>query len=728
MTVKSLFRAVCEFWKPRIVSAILLVCLLATGVFYLCNTRIKETFVPGYRYGSPLVHPGEIVNGVLLRQSLRIEKPVKSIAIKFATFTRKNHGKIRFYLKDDTTGAILHDTLLDMSAIADNQYHRISFRRPIKTVRGHEIAFYLEGTPECRSGNAVTCWAQASDYPAYRKNGAPGKGTLVFKASMRYKRAHLFPPWWYVLGALTVLFLLLPQDSEFWDTKAGVFCKRRVFGLALLGILAIMIGAAPDFRRSIDYWLVMTAFAAVFLLILKDDFLLAAVRSPEKIFLVVGGLSVMAIFYFTPPLDGEDAAYHMVRIYQISEGKFLFHPRPADVVSKNETDWLSRQTRHANEVFYKKLSFSTRNASLKTRPFGAETMNRKHYLIGYTPLAYLPQAGAAYFARKAGLRLADGVTLIYALSALMYLTAMYFMIRAIPVFKWPLLLFALTPAVIYHGLSFSADPFLILGSVFFFMLVMKYREMSAPYTKAQLFWLAAVSFALCQCKFVYFPMLGMMFLLPPENFGSRKRYFGFIFVTICGAVFLGWLWNKLATDYSALLNTDGKTTAEKMAFVVRHPWKFFMMWIKTQFPAKLPITLRCAFDCLGTRDYLSRHDLTLFPGLFPEFAAAYCTLYLSVFCFIRERALKLWMRFGLLFLFLWSVGLIYIAIYCVNTIVFGIQGRFLIPLFPLLFPMLGQNRFDLPEKYLPYYKGFLVIILVAVQIMTADALRQAYWL
>ena len=174
---------------------------------------------------------------------------------------------------------------------------------------------------------------------------------------------------------------------------------------------------------------------------------------------------------------------------------------------------------------------------------------------------------------------------------------------------------------------------------------------------------------------------------------------------------------------------DGKTTAEKMAFVLRHPWDFFMLWVDTQFPLKLPISLRCVFDCLGARDLVSRHGETVvFPSLHSGLAVIYGALYISAFGFIRERALKLWMRFGLLFLFLWSVGLIYIAIYCVNTIVFGIQGRFLIPLFPLLFPMLGQNRFDLPEKYLPYYKGFLVIILVAVQIMTADALRQAYWL
>ena len=306
--------------------------------------------------------------------------------------------------------------------------------------------------------------------------------------------------------------------------------------------------------------------------------------------------------------------------------------------------------------------------------------------------------------------------LISIVSIFVYLFWMYTALRCLPHFQWPTLLIALMPTAFWYGISLSADSFIIVISLLFFGWCMKLRETDRAYTTGELATLAILALLMSQCKFVYFPVLAIMFLLPAGNFKSRRHYWCFTVTVIVASVFLGGLWNKLASDQAALLNLDGRSTQEKMLFILVHPWQFAVDLWQVIAATWLP-TLKSAVQQLS---------FVAAPG-HPDFWIVYFLVFFSYFFVAREKSLNLSWRVLFLVIFLGTVGMIYAAIFCVNMLHI-IQGRYLIPLVPLLFLVFGQNKFGLPEKYLPYYKGFLVIFLAAVHLVIADELFQIYWI
>lgn len=148
--------------------------------------------------------------------------------------------------------------------------------------------------------------------------------------------------------------------------------------------------------------------------------------------------------------------------------------------------------------------------------------------------------------------------------------------------------------------------------------------------------LTVFALLLPQCKFIYFPILSIM-LLPVENFKSRRFYWTFIFSVAVSSVLLGWGWNKLATDMTVLLNFDGRTTQEKIRFILTQPWQFLPeLWQTISRTWK--ITLANSVQKLGTYDI-------------PEYACFYVIYYLVLLsCFFcnREKSLAVrWSFFSL---------------------------------------------------------------------------------
>ncbi|MBO4631346.1 MAG: DUF2142 domain-containing protein [Lentisphaeria bacterium] len=858
MISNHLIRKICGFWKQRIVSLLMLFGLLVTVFFSFFRPEMKEEiFAPAYDSNSRLAHVGEIVNGTRIRQPIAVRHAVKDISIQFATFARKNHGKIRFYLKDDTADRILYDTLLDMASFKDNQYRLISFPKPIRIDRKHQTAFYLEGTPDCKHGNSITCWTNKSNMPCYQKNGIEGKQTILYNISRlkKQKISYIFPLFLFSFAA--IVFLFFPIEPAHLASSVFIFCKNRIFALTLvlctiiflivfhysapslysinspfidntvnkmwppkriladtvinqpipmkepvvqIGIefftyartnrgsirfyvkddtadrllyssvlkmeqirdnsfkfirfpkpLSIPPGHQASFylqgtadcnpgnsvscrmypfygkqnsitfqytvlRKSFPVHLFILLLSGIFIFaLLKDSFLLNFIRYPEKVFLSVGIVSALSITLCALPFSIVDAPAHLKRIYQVSEGKLFYRPENV-LTSGREAHWSTILGSRDSLNSKYRTSFMVRSLFLDQIPFDCGQVNQKHYLMGYTPFAYLHSALAAFIARKAGLSLFNGIMLITIACIFVHLFSIYWVIRILPCFKWPALIIALMPGALWTGISFSADSFVIIAAFLFFAWCMKLRELQRPYTFNELAILAILSLLLSQCKFVYFPILAVMFLLPSENFRNRKQYWGFILSVIISSVFLGWLWNKLATDPTTLWNKDGRTTQEKMLFILTHPWQYFLEWWEA-FSRTWRALLWSSVQQLGFHLLLRS----------ASFYIVYYLVFLSYFFINREKSLAIRWRGFFIITVLFAIGLIYTAIYCANTIKGGIQGRYLIPLFPLLFLVFGQDKFGLPEKYLPYYKGFLVIFLIVTQILTADALRQAYW-
>ncbi len=631
--------------------------LFACFLFFLFCPVLTESFDSKQIINSTQLRPiGPILNGDTISQQFECSGRLKALAVNMATYARTNRGGVRFLIKDIATNKVLYQEELRMEALLDNRYHTFVLPKA-QWFPERKYLFAFEGMPDCTPANAVTCWASnAGKLPLVEKNGKSLGMTIQYKV--------------YIL-----------EHSILW---------LSVFGLGSL-----------------------------LMLILKDSFLLNAVRKPENIFLIIGTLSALSILYFSPVLQQPDSEAHLFRIYQISEGKLFYRPNNIKV-SENEKFWIDRLVRNQRVSFYGKTLQSEKGKLLEI-PFDCGAVNRKHRIMGYAPIAYFHTAIASFVARKASFSFFNGIILLTIIATLFYLSVVYAAIRISPCFKWPLLFVALSPMAFYQGVSYSADSFIISVSMLFFALVMRMREAgtNSCYLSRNLFLLGLLAVCIGLCKFVYFPLLFLLFLLPKKNFKSGSHYWIYTLSVIFTSAFLGWLWNKLATDpttmvqiYRADLGTTGK-----MKFIITQPISFIKYWLETQ-PQLFGIVIKRTIGVLG---YLTVY----FPAWFYP---AYLIVLITIFFMIREKNNNWKIRCFFFFFFLFTVALIYVAIYCINSIQSGIQGRYLIHLLPLLFLVFGQKKFGLPGKILPYYKGLLVIGIIAMQILISETLYHAYWI
>jgi hypothetical protein len=103
---------------------------------------------------------GPIVDGMCLRQSFTAESNfLIDVAICFATYRRKNSGRMFLTLKDHRGGTIT-TVSSHTSEFKDNAYHVFGIAEPLEEGKTYEI--YLH-TQNSRSGNAVTAkWGRKS--------------------------------------------------------------------------------------------------------------------------------------------------------------------------------------------------------------------------------------------------------------------------------------------------------------------------------------------------------------------------------------------------------------------------------------------------------------------------------------------------------------------------------------------------------------------------------------
>ncbi|MBO4632764.1 MAG: hypothetical protein J5858_12640, partial [Lentisphaeria bacterium] len=73
MNFKKFFFAFFCFRKQRIVSVLMLCCLFLTGIISVVRPEIKEIFfTPVYEENSSMIHVGEIINTVRIRQAFKV--------------------------------------------------------------------------------------------------------------------------------------------------------------------------------------------------------------------------------------------------------------------------------------------------------------------------------------------------------------------------------------------------------------------------------------------------------------------------------------------------------------------------------------------------------------------------------------------------------------------------------------------------------------------------------
>lgn len=409
--------------------------------------------------------------------------------------------------------------------------------------------------------------------------------------------------------------------------------------------------------------------------------------APEQVFLAVGLAAGVLIALLTPPLRGADEPEHLYRAYQISEGAILAERREEGVGGSLPR---SLRDRWRTASIDQGAQRSLKGAWARVVPLD---VNDRVFLdfrntALYSPVPYLPQAMAIGVGRVLGL---PSILLLYLgrFAGLAGAIGLIFLaIRVTPIAKRLFVLLALTPMALRQMSLLGADT--VTNAAAFLLIALFLRLALDPKARLQgrfLVLLSACSLVMSLSKQAYFPLLFLYFLCPIDRVGARERYIA-IFLGIAGldaVALVGWSW-AIRNLYVAQRIAPHADPLLQVGFIVSDPIRYLFI---------LLTDLRrhgwaYVAQCLG---YTGRP-----PQAFGWLQGAALLLVALV---DGEKQMAVGFRGKLLIVavLLSTVGLINTLNYLgwnpvgAGSISF-IQGRYYIPITPLLFLLLSNRRFS----------------------------------
>ncbi len=413
---------------------------------------------------------------------------------------------------------------------------------------------------------------------------------------------------------------------------------------------------------------------------IKKNITLSTVELLLIVIILIFG-SIMVIM--TPLGAGFDEDQHFVRLWQISSGTII----PED---------MSAQRARFPEIYfdlsYRKQPIIESVGFDYWKKYGGLKPYDKgiHYgpvrtRSNYSPILYLPQALVLRYLRIKGD--SSALTMYFAsrfagLFAYMFLALIA--IRLIPYGKWLLFVLALTPMAIYQASIISADTISNgIGLVFIggCLYLQDKKELSWKDFSLLVVLIALLFFT----KPNLFPLIALPYLiLRPSRFSRKSAYPLLIVITIVLFMIevIGW-WNATSANVDFLdsgLVSSSVNAQEQVRNIISNPlilFQIFLYSIVVQGP-------RYIYQWIGVYGY----DY----GNVPEITYLLYLIGLGLaLLLIKDKSLPdKHVRFALIVTFIATYVATLLSLYVTFTtvgekFVYGVQGRYLIPVFPLLF-------------------------------------------
>ena len=448
---------------------------------------------------------------------------------------------------------------------------------------------------------------------------------------------------------------------------------------------------------------------------------------PSLVFLAAGLPFALALLVLTPPFQVPDEPAHFFRSYMISEGRL----RAEFTQSSSGGVLPSSLQRVADDVMQGipfhpevKQDLGELQRLLKV-PLKLEDRVETHFpgAALYFPLVYLPQAAGIALGRAFE---ASPLVLMYLgrlLNALAALALTMLAIRIMPVHRWTMVVLALTPMVAFTRASVSADAFTLSACWVLIAVLLRYAlTKQQPLGARDVALLFAITAVVALTKQTYFLLAGCLLLLPRSTLGSGRRYV-IVLVTMLGTAFLATtIWSgtvrELYRPEPAHANIKGQT-----ALVLSNPLRVVGILLKDLYTKRVDY-LEMGIGRLGWLDTpMPRGAMwTLF-----------CLLVaIAIFDSHGSFSLSLKQRAVLIATFLATALAIAGALYITWTPlgaqeVIGVQGRYFLPLAPLMF-LVFYNRGLARIRQLRFLKAGLVGAYVCVSItVTVLMLLDRFW-
>ena len=241
----------------------------------------------------------------------------------------------------------------------------------------------------------------------------------------------------------------------------------------------------------------------------------------EKIFLVLASIVGIALIIFNVPQIRYDEHAHFWKAYEISSGHIV--SRPSNGLPKSVV-----------ELFRKE------DGSYPNRDFNYETIkdkindelneeDKEEISVGatgpLTPISYIPQVIGVTIGRLLDLSPLLILYLGRLTNLIFYIALIYLAIKIMPSEKWKaiIMIIALFPMSMDIAATVSPDAVIISSSILAISYAMKLKFKDEKINLKQISLLGLLCMIPTVCKIVYFPICLLVFMLPKEKFENKLK-------------------------------------------------------------------------------------------------------------------------------------------------------------------------------------------------------------
>ncbi|MBR1796743.1 MAG: DUF2142 domain-containing protein [Clostridiales bacterium] len=518
-----------------------IVAIFALLFFYSDSLSFRTENLPAYDTVPPITRDD------FYTQELHCTRDgLKEIDLLCATYARNNAGTIVLSFCD-SSGNTIQEWAVDASTLPDNGYLQLILDNYIPD--SHDKTYYLNVVSDSEEDTAATMYTTT-----YKDASGLSSSGSDLNISLCYSLLYSLPVSYLAnvkVVTISLFFLILfPALLRL----AVLFFPIRKLYLLILPMLAAIFGCHRLLRHSI-LSLLSPSSVAILYVILCSLWVVAAIAIYRLVFvnnisiqrLAVILLSVFCLFtmLLLPPGSGHDEAHHYAFSYKYAN--MITFKGISDTVDEEGHKLLLMRDEDAQLLKNFRIGISERryNDTLNDFSLLSKDNSLHEYRLSELgtsisfssvncPLGYiLPGLGIAV-GRLLHLGAVPTFYLGRVFNAVLYIVLVCFAIRIISIGKETLFVLSMFPMVWQQASCYSYDS-LIIGIAFIFIAItVNIFRSKEKLGRKEYIMLLVLTLIIASCKYVYTPMVLILLALPYEKFNVKdpKRFKRIIIVAI----------------------------------------------------------------------------------------------------------------------------------------------------------------------------------------------------
>lgn len=491
--------------------------------------------------------------------------------------------------------------------------------------------------------------------------------------------------------------------------------NEKFYDILLIIVLEFIISFSTIYGLMTIYkYLSFVPFLVIlFMILIKFKFNL---NSWKKIYIGVGTVLGIMVLLFVPPGHVPDEPSHFARSF--IDSNYTFKNKNEIKMPESVENFFYKFTHdvHSGEQkFSSKMYLSSFFESSDYDKLYSKKVNYENTrYLSFLP--YLPSAVIMSSCRFLNIP----VIVIFYLSRLINFcictVLCYYAIKNTPILKKIFALIAMFPIFFQQAIGLNMDYLTNSVTLLLVALLLKYKYSDNKLTIKKLIYLSLLGIGIGFCKFGYFPILWLIFLIPNDKFKNKKMAIFYKIAFIILPLIISLIFNLTAVS-----NPNTNTEFYTLNTIIKSPLLSAKVFIRTVI-YRLDLDLfRGLIDGFGwsTKHYIS-------PILWTISSIYIIMLFLDD---EDEKKLKTLDRIILLFVSLVLFAIIYVVAFTEWTpvgfdMINGIQTRYFVPSL-LMFYIATSNNFiklNIKNRY-RYY----TILLGIVQLLVVFTLIKSFY-